>query len=250
METQVQHSDDAHARLPADGDAASARPAVPLRVILADDDALSRRVLRDVLEAAGVTVIATTGGGREAVELARHYQPDVVVMDLVMPGMDGFQATRQIVAQDGDTKVLVLSSSDDEEVGLTSLQAGAVGFVSKSVALDALPRAVESAHRGEAVVSRRLTMRLIETVRRVSTTGAGVRPVKSPLTSREWEVLDLMCEGCSTEDIADALVLSTETVRSHIKNLLRKLGVRSRQAAIAEAARVRSLVVADPGVAD
>jgi len=99
---------------------------------------------------------------------------------------------------------------------------------------------------GEAVISRRLTMRLVDSLRRTRPDGLGIRPVRSRLTPREWEVLDLLCSGQSTDDIADALVLSSETVRSHIKNLLRKLGVSSRQAAIDEARRMRAdLAVGD-----
>jgi len=142
-------------------------------------------------------------------------------------------------------RVVMLTSSDSEEVGLMTLRAGASGFLCKSVGLDALPRALRCARDGEAVVSRQLTMRLIEGMRRVREDGAGMRPIRSPLTPREWEVLDLLCQERSTDDIADTLVLSVETVRSHIKSVLRKLGVRSRQEAIKAAGRVRSGLVPD-----
>jgi DNA-binding NarL/FixJ family response regulator len=166
-------------------------------------------------------------------------------MDLVMPGIDGIAATRQIVSQTPDVRVVMLTSSDSEDVGLLTLRAGASGFLCKSVGVDALPRALRCARDGEAVVSRQLTMRLIEGMRRVREDGAGMRPIRSPLTPREWEVLDLLCQERSTDDIADTLVLSVETVRSHIKSVLRKLGVRSRQEAIKAAAHVRSGLVAD-----
>jgi two-component system, NarL family, response regulator LiaR len=217
----------------------------PLRVIVADDDALARRMLRDVLQAAGIVVIAEASGGREAVELSLFYKPDVVVMDLVMPGVDGLAATRQIAAKTPDVKVVVLTSSDDDDVGIMTLRAGAVGFLSKSVGVDALPRALHGARDGEAVVSRRMTMNLIEALRRQREDGAGLRPIRSSLTSREWEVLDLLCSGASTEDIAQSLVLSAETVRSHVKNLLRKLGVRSRREAVEAAQRMRQGLLAD-----
>jgi two-component system, NarL family, response regulator LiaR len=217
----------------------------PLRVIVVDDDPLARRMLRDVLQEAGIVVIAEAGGGREAIELSNYYKPDVVVMDLVMPGIDGIAATRQIVSQTPDVRVVMLTSSDSEDVGLLTLRAGASGFLCKSVGVDALPRALRCAKDGEAVVSRQLTMRLIEGMRRVREDGAGMRPIRSPLTPREWEVLDLLCQERSTDDIADTLVLSVETVRSHIKSVLRKLGVRSRQEAIKAAGRVRSGLVPD-----
>jgi len=242
MEPKVQDAS-AQQQPPPDADEMPARD-VPLRVILADDDAMSRRLLRDALQDAGITVIATAANGREAVELTLHYRPDVVVMDLVMPGMGGLEATRALLEARPETRVLVLSSSEDDELGMLSIRSGAIGFLPKSVALEAVPRAIASAARGEAVLSRRLTLHLIEAMRRVSTDGAGVRPVKSPLTPREWEVLDLLCADQSTEEIADTLVLSPETVRSHIKSILRKLGVRSRRDAVAVAREIRSGMVA------
>ena len=227
-------------------EADGARTDVPLRVIVADDDPLARRVVRDALEAGGIVVIAEAANGREAVELSLYYKPDVVLMDLVMPDVDGIQATRRILAREPDVEVVILTSSDDDEVGLVGLRAGASGFLNKRAGVDALPRALRGAVAGEAVVSRRLTMRLVDTMRRTRPDGAGIRPVRSRLTPREWEVLDLLCAGQSTDEIAETLVLSCETVRSHIKNLLRKLGVSSRQAAIKEARRMRAdLAVSD-----
>jgi DNA-binding NarL/FixJ family response regulator len=165
-----------------------------------------------------------------------------------MPEVDGIQATRRILEREPDVEVVILTSSDDDEVGIVGLRAGASGFLNKRAGVEALPRALRGAVAGEALVSRRLTMRLVDTIRRTSADGAGIRPVRSQLTPREWEVLDLLCTGQSTDDIADTLVLSSETVRSHIKNLLRKLGVRSRQAAVEEARRMRAdLALADEG---
>jgi DNA-binding NarL/FixJ family response regulator len=230
-------------------EADGARHDVALRVIIADDDPLARRVVRDALEAGGIIVIAEAANGREAVELSLYYKPDIVLMDLVMPEFDGIQATRQILAREPDVEVVILTSSDDDEVGIVGLRAGASGFLNKRAGVDALPRALRGAVAGEALVSRRLTMRLVDTIRRTRADGAGIRPVRSRLTPREWEVLDLLCDGQSTDEIADALVLSSETVRSHIKNLLRKLGVRSRQAAVEEARRLRAdLALADDGL--
>jgi DNA-binding NarL/FixJ family response regulator len=218
---------------PREGDA-------PLRVIVADDDALVRRVVRDALQRAGIVVIAEAGSGREAIELTLYYKPDVVLMDLVMPGVDGIAATRDIIAALPEMKVVMLSSSDDDELGLLSLRIGASGYLTKAVDVDSLPRALRAVAAGEVLVPRRLTGVLVDAVRRMREDGTGLRPVRSPLTAREWEVLDLLCQGLSTEDIADTLVLSAETVRSHVKSVLRKLGVSSRQEAIAAAQRLRS----------
>jgi DNA-binding NarL/FixJ family response regulator len=217
----------------------------PLRVIVADDDPLARRMLRDVLQLAGITVIAEAGSGREAVELTTYYTPDVVVMDLIMPGMDGLAAMGEIRRMAPDVRVVILTSSDDDEVGLMTLRAGASGFLCKNVGIDALPRALHCAKNGEAVITRRLTMRLIEDLRMVRTDSAGLRPIRSALTSREWEVLDLLCQDLSTDDIADRLVVSVETVRSHVKNVLRKLEVRSRREAVAVASRLRAGMLED-----
>jgi two-component system, NarL family, response regulator LiaR len=212
----------------------------PLRVIVADDDPLARRMLRDLLQMAGITVIAEASSGREAVELGLYYRPDVVVMDLIMPGVDGLAATRQIVERAPEVRVVILTSSDDDEVGLMTLRAGASGFLCKDVGVEALPRALHCAKSGEAVITRRLTMRLIEDLRTVRQDSSGLRPIRSDLTSREWEVLDLLCQEMTTDDIADTLVVSVETVRSHVKSVLRKLGVRSRREAVEAASRLRS----------
>jgi NarL family two-component system response regulator LiaR len=219
----------------------------PLRVIIADDDALARRVLRDALQGAGVIVIAEAADGREAVELAAHYVPDVVVMDVVMPGVDGLEATRRIADRVPGVKVVMLTSTDDVDVGLVGLRAGAVGYLSKSLPPESLPQALRAARDGEAVVSRRMTTALVESVRRLREDGAGLRPVRSPLTPREWEVLDLLCDGLSTDGIADRLYLSDETVRSHVKKILRKLGVRSRQEAVESARRLRHDLMSEGG---
>jgi two-component system, NarL family, response regulator LiaR len=222
----------------------------PLRVIVVDDDALVRQVLRDVLQRAGIVVIAEAGGGREAVELAVYYKPDVVLMDVLMPGIDGMAAMREILAAQPGARVLMLSSSNDDELGVLCLRMGACGYLTKTINVESLPRAIRAAGDGEAVVPRRLTARLVDAVRRTPEDGAGLRPVRSPLTAREWEVLDLLCQGMSTEDIADALVLSSETVRSHVKSILRKLRVSSRRDAVAVAQQLRGGRIAGPAAAE
>jgi DNA-binding NarL/FixJ family response regulator len=211
-----------------------------LRVIICDDDPLARRLVRDALQLAGIVVIAEAGNGREAIELTRHYRPEVVLMDVVMPGMDGIEATRVISREVPETRVVMLTRSEDDELGLVGLRAGAVGYLTKDINVDAIPRALHGANAGEAAISRHLSMKIVERLRMVPETGVGTRPVRSVLTPREWEVLDLLCNGESTDEIADRLVLSVETVRSHIKNLLRKLGVRSRDEAVALAENLRS----------
>jgi DNA-binding NarL/FixJ family response regulator len=211
-----------------------------LRVIVADDDPLARRLVRDALQLADVVVVADASDGREAVELARFYKPDIVLMDVVMPVMDGIEATKRITAAVPETRVVMLTRSDDDELGLLGLRAGAVGYLTKDVSVEAIPRAIRGAHAGQAAISRELSMRLVERLQSLPEGGAGVRPVRSSLTPREWEVLDLLCADKGTEQIADELVLSIETIRSHVKNILRKLGVGSREEAVALADRLRA----------
>lgn len=204
----------------------------PPRVVIADDDPIARRAVRDALQDAGIIVIGEAANGHDAVELTLHYQADAVLMDVVMPTTDGMTAARRLAERAPHVAVIMLSANDDDDVGLACLRMGAIGFLPKTIGLSSLPRALMAATAGEAVISRRLATRLVEGARRSSPDGLGVRPVRSALTSREWEVLDLLCSGQSTDGIAEVLFLSSETVRSHVKNILRKLGVHNRDEAI------------------
>jgi DNA-binding NarL/FixJ family response regulator len=175
------------------------------------------------------------------VELTLFYRPDVVVMDYTLPELDGVEATRRIFEHDPAIRIVVLTGGPDDEVALRALHAGAAGCLSKDIDLDSLPRALRGVLNGEAAISRQLTMQLVERYRMAPRGGTGLRPVRSGLTGREWEVLDLLSSGASTDDIAQALVLSRETVRSHMKNLYRKLGVDSREKAVRAASQMRTL---------
>src|SRR4051812_19289700 len=146
-----------------------------LRTIVADDDPLVRRLIRDTLQRADVTVIAEASTGREAVELALFYRPDVIVMDYMMPEMDGIEATRRIYEHDPAIRVVLLTGAGDQELGLRGLRAGAAGYLSKEVDLDALPRALRGTLQGEAAISRALAMQLIERYRTAPTGGVGLR---------------------------------------------------------------------------
>jgi DNA-binding NarL/FixJ family response regulator len=209
------------------------------RVLVVDDDPLARRSMKEILREAGFTVIGEAATGREAIELSIHYLPDIVLMDVVMPGMDGIEATQRIIASVPEQRVVLLTAGHDDDVAIAGLRCGAIGFLRKDSDLEALPRTLTGALDGEAAISRRLALRLVERLRTTREGTLGLRPVRSSLSSREWEVLDLLCSGAGTEDIADALVLSTETVRSHVKSVLRKLGVSSRAEAITMAERLR-----------
>ena len=215
------------------------RPAAP-RVVIADDDAVFRSGVRAALQADGVIVIAEADNGRDAIDLAIHFRPDVVLMDVVMVGMDGVSATRAITARAPDVRVVLLTSSDDAELGMIGLRAGANGHLVKGIALDDLVAAVRQAAGGDPVLAPDVARRLIERLRALPDGGLGVRPVRSTLTSREWEVLDLLCAGLNVDEVADRLVVARDTVRTHVKRILRKLGVHSQAEAIEMANGIRA----------
>jgi two-component system, NarL family, response regulator LiaR len=217
-----------------------ARPAVAVRVLICDQDPLVRRVVRDALAGHSITVVAEAGDGREAVELASRHQPDVVLTDLVLPELDGPTAIRRIVSASPLVRVVVLTAAKDAEPGITALKAGASGYVTKDVDLSTLPRIVAAVASGEPAVSRAFVSVLIDRLRAAPEGNAGLRPVRSPLTPREWEVLDLLCAGFSVDEVTDVLVLSSETTRSHLQRAMRKLGVHSRGAALEAVRELRA----------
>lgn len=215
--------------------------------MVVDDDPMVRRTVRDALQESGVVVIAEAKDGREGVELAWHYKPDVVVLDVFMPGLDGISAMRRIHERHPDTCCIMLSVSSDNELGVMALRSGASGFLTKgSVSPSALATIMEGTLKGEVAGSRKLMAEVVAELRRLPRAGIGMRPVRSVLTPREWEVLDLMSLGRTTSGIAEELVLSNETVRSHIKNLMRKLGAKSRAEAVELGARERGHAEVDP----
>jgi DNA-binding NarL/FixJ family response regulator len=214
-------------------------------VLIADDDPLVRRALRQALEAdAAFEVEGEADAGATAVEFAIANEPDVVLLDVDLPDLDGITATLRIRRQAPGVRVVMLCAAEDDELGMLGLRAGASGFLAKDVTDEALRRALVGVARGEAAVSRALTLTLVDRLRRAPERASGLRPVSSALTAREWQVLDLMAAGASTDGIADELVLSIETVRSHVKHILAKLGAHTRAEAVRAAARMRSPDVA------
>jgi two-component system, NarL family, response regulator LiaR len=196
--------------------------------------------MRESLQAAKSFVVAAEArDGIEAVELAVHYRPQLMLMEVGLSRIDGIQACRQIISRAPEVRVVMFSVSQERDVQMRALRAGASGFLSKNASASAVTRALRAVAFGEAAISRHVTQHLIEVLRRTSENGIGMRPVKSVLTAREWEVLDLICAGSSTREISDALVLSEYTVYTHSKSILRKLGVHSREEAVAKAERLR-----------
>lgn len=193
--------------------------------------------MHDVLQAAGLVVIGGARDAREAVELARHYRPDVILVDLALPPAGGVELIRQVVPT-LDTRIVTVSAATDvAEPVLAALHAGATGHIDKDVAPEEFVRLVIGASRGEAIIPSRVMPRLLALWREIP--AGGWRPLRSTLTTREWEIVDLLAEGASTEAIAERLVLSPTTVYTHVYRLLRKLGVHSRYDAVSAAQRLR-----------
>src|SRR5690349_14801167 len=151
-------------------------------VVLADDDPLVRTVLRQTLQAGGLAVIGEATTGREAIELATHYRPDVLLIDLVMPEGGALEVAGAVRAASPETAIVVLTGHPDEEAAVDVLRAGASGFLTKDLAMETLPRALRAAAAGEPAVSRKLVTTLVDRLRSMPQGEAGLRPVKSPLT--------------------------------------------------------------------
>jgi NarL family two-component system response regulator LiaR len=205
-----------------------------IRVVIVDDHVLVRSGLEVVLGMFDdIELAGQAGDGEEAVRLCRELGPDVVLMDLVMPGVSGVEATRQILATSPGTKVVALTSfTDDDLIGQT-LRAGAIGYLMKNVTADQLADAVRAAHAGRSTLAPEAADALVRSV--------SAPPGAESLTAREREVLKLMADGLTNADIAERLVIGVATVKTHVSSIISKLGVSTRTEASATAIR-RGLV--------
>jgi DNA-binding NarL/FixJ family response regulator len=201
-------------------------------VLIADDQDLVRSGLEMVVAARGCEVVGTAADGREAVRLTRELAPDVVLMDIRMPVLDGIAATRAIVAESLPTRVLVLTTYDVDTYVYDALGAGAAGFLLKATPPDRLVEGIHTVAAGEALLAPMLTRKLIEEHVRRPAPYDGVPAALSDLTEREVEVLGLIARGLSNDEIAGSLVLSQATVKTHINRILAKLGLTSRVQAV------------------
>lgn len=208
-----------------------------IRVLLADDQSLIRAGMRMIVEETdGIDVVGEAQDGAQAVRLTAELSPDVVVMDVRMPGVDGIEATRRIVAAGGSARILVVTTFDLDEYAFAALRAGASGFILKDAPVDELARAIRHVASGDAVVSPRITRRLLDVYAAHLPPDDGGDPVPTPaldlLTPREREVLVELAGGLSNAEIAERLVVSEATVKTHVGSILAKLGLRSRVQAV------------------
>jgi DNA-binding NarL/FixJ family response regulator len=204
-----------------------------VRVAIADDQALVRGGFRMILDARpGIEVVGEAADGGEAVALVERTQPDVVLMDVRMPGTDGIEATRRIVDSGGPARVIILTTHDLDEYVFAALRAGASAFLLKDVRPPALVEGIQVVARGDALLAPTVTRRLLD--RFASAPEGETRRPDSvdELTARELEILELVAEALSNAEIAERLVVSEATVKTHVSSVLRKLGLRDRVQAV------------------
>lgn len=206
---------------------------LPIRLLIVDDHPIVRDGLRGAFtRTAEFEVVGVAGDGAEAVDRAVELRPDVVLMDLRMPVVDGAEAIRQLRQQAPEVRVLVLTTFDTDHDVLPAIEAGATGYLLKDAPVDDLLRAVRSAARGESVLAPAVAGRLMSRVR---------RPVSGTLSQRELQVLKLIADGASNREAAAGLLISEASIKTHLLHIYDKLGVRDRAGAVAEAFR-RGLV--------
>jgi len=210
------------------------------RVLIVDDHPLTREALASLLSQHGFDVVGDANDGGEAIEQARRLRPDLVLLDLTMPDMDGLTALPRIREAAPESEVVVLTASGTEENLLAAIRAGAAGYLLKSEPPERIASFLRGVVGGEAALSGSVARRLLDRVREGGRFGGGVPDaIASKLSAREMEVLLLLDEHLGTDEIAGRLFISEHTVRSHVKSLMRKLGVSSRREALERLAVAR-----------
>jgi len=202
-----------------------------MRVLLADDHQLLRQAIRRALEDAGMTVVAEAGDGGEAVRLAGELQPDVVVMDVSMPVLDGVAATRRIHDDFPNLPIVIITMHGDEALRRDAVNAGAAGFLTKDVSMQEVVATITQIAGGEVALSTELAASILAELEH------GPDRAPSPLTPREEEVLQLIADGCSTSEVASGLFISGKTVKNHLASIYEKLEARDRTQAVLSAVR-------------
>jgi len=214
-------------------DLTASRPADSLRVLLVDDHDLFRTGLRNLLEEQNVQVIGEAADGTQAIRMVRELAPDVVVMDLNMPGMTGVEATRQVTSQAPLTRVVVLTISDQDEDVMNAILAGACGYLMKDSSIQDLMQGIRAAAVGESLISPHIAAKVLQRMRATGTNEQDAKTIRAELSDREIQVLKLIANGKDNAQIAGELHISPKTVKNHISNILMKLQIDNRiQAAV------------------
>ncbi len=208
-----------------------------IRILIVDDQALFREGLKTLLSTQpDFLLVGEAGNGEEALRLAAQNQPDVVLMDLRMPILDGVNATRRLNSQLPNCKVIVLTTFDEDETVFDGLRAGAVGYLLKDVSSEKLYEAIRAAARGEYFLQPSITTKVMTEFAKISRpVPANVQPLLEPLTMRELEIIRMVATGASNKEIADKLVIAEGTVKNHITSILGKMNVKDRMNAVIKA---------------
>ncbi len=213
----------------------------PTRILIVDDQALFREGLRTLLSVQNdFMVVSEASNGEEALRMAVQYQPEVVLMDLRMPVMDGVKATQRLHEILPATRVIVLTTFDDDELIFDGLRAGAVGYLLKDVSSEKLFEAIRAAADGHYFLLPSVTAKVVAEFARLSSAAVPVQELPNPLSTREIEILSLVAAGLNNREIANRLVISEGTVKNHLTNILSKLNARDRMQAVAHARESRN----------
>ncbi|MHC1741058.1 MAG: response regulator [Anaerolineaceae bacterium] len=217
-----------------------------IKILIVDDQSLFREALKTLLSAfPDFEIVGDASNGEEALRMVLQHSPDIVLMDLRMPVMDGVEATRRIVQMNKSTRVLVLTTFDDDENVFEGLRAGAVGYLLKDVSSEKLTEAIRAASQGEYFLVPSITAKVVSEFSRISrpTPKNKENFLPDPLSPREVEIIKLVATGASNKEIADKLVISEGTVKNHLSSILSKLSVRDRMQAVLKAKELGIIII-------
>ncbi|WP_028669917.1 response regulator [Saccharospirillum impatiens] len=208
-----------------------------VKVMLVDDQTLVREGIKSLLQLAGhIEILGEASDGMEALEALKSLTPDVILMDIRMPRLDGIETLKTLTGQGSTIPVIILTTFDDHELVLSAIRAGARGFLLKDVSLESLVEAIDAVHRGETLIQPAVTERVLKGFTELQTQTKVERdPVQEPLTQREIEIVRLMAGGYSNKEISRAIFKSEGTIKNHVSNILAKLNVRDRTRAVLKA---------------